>query len=122
MQYCTVGSPRHGKTSHRSRVTHTQGYVKTWNSKTLLPNHHGNHNKLLSFKQYGLESGNEEEIPWDIAPLHSEKTNREKRNEAPTKLSKNGGIGMKNKKLRGNIHKILSELAPMKTVIWRPIP
>ena len=46
--------------------------------------------------------------------LHStvKKLTEEKRNEAPMKLSKNGGIGMKNKKLRGNIHKILSELAP----------
>ena len=47
--------------------------------------------------------------------LHStvKKLTEEKRNdEAPVKLSKNGGIGMKNRKLRGNIHKILGELAP----------
>ena len=47
--------------------------------------------------------------------LHStvKKLTEEKRNdEAPRKLSKNGGIGMKNSRLRGNIHKILGELAP----------
>ena len=47
--------------------------------------------------------------------LHStvKKLTEEKRNEeAPRKQSKNGGIDMKNIRLRGNIHKILDELAP----------
>ena len=36
----------------------------------------------------------------------------EKRNEEARRQSKNGGIGMKNRSLKVNIHKILGELAP----------
>ena len=56
--------------------------------------------------------------------LHStvKKITEEKRNEeAPRKQSKNGGIGMKNRSLRGNIHKILGKLAPkMRLAVQRP--
>ena len=71
MQYCTVGSPRHGETSHRSRVTHTLGYVKTWNSKTLLPKHNGNHNNLFSLKQYDHEISYERKDSRHSASFHS---------------------------------------------------
>ena len=39
-------------------------------------------------------------------------TEKKRKDEATKKQSKNRGIGMKNKKLRGNIHKILGEMAP----------
>ena len=45
----------------------------------------------------------------DIVKQLTEKKSEE---EATRKQSKNNGIGMKNKKLRGEIHKILGELAP----------
>ena len=39
-------------------------------------------------------------------------TEKKRKDEATKKQSKNSGIGMKNKKLRGEIHKILGEMAP----------
>ena len=38
-------------------------------------------------------------------------TEKKRKDEATKKQSKNSGIGMKNKKLRGEIHKILGEMA-----------
>ena len=39
-------------------------------------------------------------------------TEQQRKDEAIKKQSKNNGIGMKNKKLRGEIHKILGEMVP----------
>ena len=39
-------------------------------------------------------------------------TEKKRKDEATKKQSKNTGIGMKNKKLCSNIHKILGEMAP----------
>ena len=94
MQYCAVGSPRQGETSHRSRAVLTLDYVKTWNS------YYPQIMEIIT-----------------ISSVFSNMTKKSVMKGEILNILLEGGTGMKNPTLQANINEILGELNPEKNTI-----
>ena len=94
MQYYTVGSPRQGETSHRSRAVLTLDYVKTWNS------YYPQIMEIIT-----------------ISSVFSNMTKKSVMKGEILNILLDGGTGIKNPTLQANINEILGELNPEKEII-----